>query len=68
MTTPNPSATRRPKIKARWRHMAGAFVVRRMDPKTREMLYDASPACKHEWVLVKWSGVECNDCDGWFCY
>lgn len=29
-------------------------------------LYHADPNCKHE-VTIKWSGVECRKCGGWFC-
>ena len=30
-------------------------------------LFGADTDCQHE-VAVKWSGVECKKCPGWFCY
>jgi len=32
-----------------------------------EDLFDADPNCDHD-IEVKWSGVKCKKCSGWFCY
>jgi hypothetical protein len=31
------------------------------------MLYAADPDCAHV-IRIKWSGIECERCHGWFCY
>ena len=31
------------------------------------ILYRADPNCKHE-LKLKWSGIKCRKCGGWFCY
>jgi len=35
--------------------------------KKVEFLYDADPKCKHK-IVIKWSGIMCTKCKGWFCY
>ncbi|SIM05713.1 Uncharacterised protein [Mycobacteroides abscessus subsp. abscessus] len=60
-----------PQLKARLQYQCtqdGVFASTRYGcGEDQQHLYDADPNCRHLWMVRKWSGVECNDCDGWFC-
>lgn len=29
--------------------------------------FGGTPGCQHLWMIIKWSGYECNDCPAWYC-